>query len=477
MGLKKDITEETHWLAIIIIVPILALVFGIQEILGDYISWEAVTHLIFAGLGGGILYWIMNTLVPIEKLKKNMHRLPELNFEYVNNYDTDMDNMNDVLEKINQQIKSNNSLNDSNDYVNRAILDIDRVVARLSLDPNTVKQLENAKKVLNKLTTNKVKNKTKVFNLRSSSNVQTIELNADSVWVMSNNLTADTVDDHLKDNVVKKLKGDYTADRGKASKGRYCYIVPDTVIVNNNIKLLKDYWVSRGVDDITISHVRFIKLDPKQWLQAHDVTIYNGNSVKKIEDKEKKIIEFLSIKGEDGSNNYVYRELSFENESNFVEVISSVVRKDLEDGKNSGAYITSNEAGIWNASSEFLKSGIEKTLQSNDKNIWQIRPNAGENIQVVDLECKEVTLSKNARQDLIKKCLLASQSDSSEETSLMFNDEVEKSLDDIVKKIKKLKNNEKKLKDELAQKNAKVEELTEWYYKATKNKIKITWKH
>ena len=111
MGVKKDVTEETHWLTIIIIVPILALVFGLQEILGDYISSEAVTHLAFAGVGGGILYWIMNAFVPINKLKKNMHRLPELNFEYVNNYDTDMDNMNDVLEKINQQIKSNNSLN------------------------------------------------------------------------------------------------------------------------------------------------------------------------------------------------------------------------------------------------------------------------------------------------------------------------------------------------------------------------------
>jgi hypothetical protein len=114
--------------------------------------------------------------------------------------------------------------------------------------------------------------------------------------------------------------------------------VPDTDKINDRIDKMINNWKEADVEYIAISNVRFIKLKEENWVQAHDVTIYNGDKMyEKSEQRYKKasIIEFLTLIDKSSSDkedeyNYVCRRLKSISYKVFIEQVDEIISKDFD---------------------------------------------------------------------------------------------------------------------------------------------------
>ena len=213
--------------AVFITIFIGATVIAIQETLFDLIGINVYPFLLSSTIAGYIIYWVLDTkFIPITELKNNMDRFPDLNLKLVNNYDEDMDSMNDVLDKISDQIKSEDRYLNDSQYIARSINSLKKVKSILayekmkSIDEDdifliqsdksaneilsntnineiegkgrvgefktkiqtTIDELQTTLEILTPLSREELEDTKEVIKLKSSSEVQEIELNATTVW-------------------------------------------------------------------------------------------------------------------------------------------------------------------------------------------------------------------------------------------------------------------------------------------------------
>jgi hypothetical protein len=248
----------------------------IEEYFSDTITLFVITVM----FSGYVLYFVLNYFIPIKDMSNDLSRLPELNFKTINNFDTEFDYTRDVLERINNQIKSE------------------------------IKSLEKEVEGLGKQ---------EKFGLLSSSEVKKIELEAGDVWVMSGDLEADSTDTHIKENVVRKL----------SNGGKYWYIAPSIGDVKNNRDDMIRFWEGHiELKDVVINkQVNFILLPEAEWFQAHDVVIYH-----KTADTKNHIIEFIDL--EDDSD-IIYHELNWKENKDLIQAVATQIRKSRDNKKKS----------------------------------------------------------------------------------------------------------------------------------------------
>jgi hypothetical protein len=419
--------------AVFITIFIGATVIAIQETLFDLIGINVYPFLLSSTIAGYIIYWVLDAkFIPITELKDNMDRFPDLNLKLVNNYDEDMDSMNDVLDKISDQIKSEDRYLNDSQYIARSINSLKKVKSILayekikSIDENdifliqsdksaneilsntnineiegkgrvgefktkiqtTIDELQTTLEILTPLSREELEDTKEVIKLKSSSEVQEIELNATTVWGMSSNLTAEIEDERVRNNVVKSLRGEYKSNNKKKSiEARYCYIVPESPTIKNNIKKLKLFWERHGVSNLQISRVWFIKIPQLNWLQAHDVAIYNQGQ------DNQAIIEFVTMHNSNDSNDdtFIYRELN--DDRGLIETIETAMREDKE--KHQKKYGASTINGFFNFESKHFLKFLKDDLI--------IAKNKTETIKDMNGDDKEIGYSQ--QQEWIDKCI------------------------------------------------------------------------
>ena len=356
---KKYLDPEKDWpplpgshtelpkLVVFIVIFIGIGAFTIQEFLLNNIGLEIYIFLLFSTITAFALYLIMDKwFIPITELKNDMHEFPKLNFDLINNYDADMDSMNEVLGQIGDQINSETSHLNKSQYIARTSSSLKKVRDILSdekikkiekstkdilkndivnnphVETNTSafhRQIQNTINILEPLINEELEDTSNTIKLKSSSEVQSIELNADTVWGMSGDLKAEIEDESTRNNVIKSLRGLYRTELGKNGvEALYCYIVPETIKINNNIKTLKRFWKRRGVSNLQISRVQFIKIPQSNWVQAHDVAIYNEGRY------NQSIIEFIAMQ----NKTTIYREL--DNVDFLISTVKKEMRKNRE---------------------------------------------------------------------------------------------------------------------------------------------------
>jgi hypothetical protein len=406
-----------HVVFIVILIGIGA--FTIQEWLLDFIGVEIYLHLLFATITAFFLYVIMdNYFIPITQLKDDMHEFPNLNFDLVNNYDEDMDSMNEVLKQIGDQVNSETAHLNESQYIARTLSSLkkirdilgdekikkieesesnailQKVIARNeviktntdALTKNTQafqKQLQETIDILKPLANEELEDTSNTIKLKSSSEVQSIELNADTVWGMSANLTAEINDERVRNNVVKSIRGSYKTENGENGvEALYCYIVPETIKINNNIKTLKRFWKEQGVSNLQISRVQFIKIPQSNWVQAHDIAIYNEGLY------SQSIIEFITMQ----NDTYIYRELDN------VDFLISIVKKEMRNHREKFRSKYGNDLnGFFNFESQHFLSFLENDFD-------ELLKNEKEYIVVKDMNGRDIEINSAKKKNWINKC-------------------------------------------------------------------------
>jgi len=378
-------------------------IFVAQELLNDFLGTEVYLFLFVSTLLALILFVIMDKyFVPISELKDDLHELPNLNLDLVNNYDDDMDKMNSILAHINDQVRAEKDHLEHNKFIARTIDSlrkvkgllsenrIDRALREVSEElqndiedrDSYVKHIGKTIDLLEPLRDDELQDNSEgLYNLKSSSDVETIEKNSEYVWGMSSNLSAETEDEHVKINVVQALTGKYKPEPGKeAIESIYCYIVPDIVEINNNIKKLKRFWLAEDVSHLQISRVRFIKIPSENWVQVHDIAIYNKNQT----------IEFIPITDKNSTETVVYREIKKNKR------VLEAVEKEINEDRIQKKYGQNNE-DFFNFQSKnfklFLEEDFDQYVGSDGK------------AKILTMSGLEVEIDQKTRDNWIKKCV------------------------------------------------------------------------
>jgi hypothetical protein len=425
--------------AVFISIFVGATVVAVQETLFDLIGIEVYPFLFTSTIAGFIIYKVLDIwFIPITELKDRMDKFPNLNLKLVNNYDEDMDSMNDVLDKISDQIKSENkTLNDSQ-YIARSINSLKKVKSILAyekiksidedeisliqseksaneilsnIDINeiegkgkvgafktkiqaTIDELQTTLEVLKPLSRQELEDTEEIIKLKSSSKVQEIELNAPTVWGMSSNLKAEIEDERVRNNVVKSLRGDYKSNKKKSVEARYCYIVPESPAIKNNIKKLKMFWKKNGVSNLQISRVWFIKIPQSNWLQAHDVAIYDYG----LDNEE--IIEFITMHNSGNNNDtFIYRTL--DDDRGLVETVESAM---LDDKKNSRDKYGKNTKGFFNFESEHFLEFLISDLTFEGNKFGTVKDSEGLQVPPRDMNGQDIKITQSLKEEWIEKC-------------------------------------------------------------------------
>jgi len=290
-------------------------------------------------------YFVINT----QRMINLLNPLSKLNLLSIRTFEQNLNQVDVLLTEINEKINDEPKINqkiDPGKYAN----DKDK----MSQDKYTQVEKED---------------------LLSLSDVRDYELNANDIWIMSNNLEVDIQNATIKQDVINNLKGEYSPyENHEKTNGRYCYIVPDTDKINDRIDKMINNWKEADVEYIAISNVRFIKLKEENWVQAHDVTIYNGDKMyEKSEQRYKKasIIEFLTLIDKSSSDkedeyNYVCRRLKSISYKVFIEQVDEIISKDFDN------YKSHLEFGCWNTKDkEFLIEALEQA-NKNGKTIYDL---------------------------------------------------------------------------------------------------------
>ena len=175
--------------------------------------------------------------------------------------------------------------------------------------------------------------------------------------------------------------GDYLEEKGsKKTKARYCYIVPKTENIRTNIQSMKDFWEEKGIPKLDICNVLFILVDPKEWLQAHDVSVYNGsntdNSSNENESKKTKIMEFIKLRSDmkskstnpTAANEFIGINRVLEQNSDFVNRIRGLIYREHD------LYSNNLGLGCWNLSDKgYLEECIKDAKKNKKEAIYDLK--------------------------------------------------------------------------------------------------------
>jgi hypothetical protein len=152
------------------------------------------------------------------------------------------------------------------------------------------------------------------------------------------------------------------------------------VEINNNIKKLKRFWLDEGVNHLQISRVRFIKIPSENWVQVHDIAIYNKNQT----------IEFIPITDKNSTETVVYREIKKNKR------VLEAVEKEINEDRIQKKYGQNNE-DFFNFQSKnfklFLEEDFEQYVGSDGK------------AKILTMSGLEVEIDQKTRNNWIKKCV------------------------------------------------------------------------